>query len=95
MSRSDRDFRVCLSRSFVSTRCCVLTWVMKIMTPAILNVHAGRTFPTPGLTDSVVVTVDATAALRNILLTQENDSIFGKVYAVYKYPFYVVESVCI
>ena len=38
---------ICLSWSFVLTRCCVLTWVMKIAKEAISNVHAGRMFPTP------------------------------------------------
>ena len=45
----------CLSRSFVLTRWCTLTWVTKIMLRAISNVHAGRIgpaarrFPTPAL----------------------------------------------
>ena len=47
---------VCLSRSFVLTRCCVPTWATKSLMRAMLNVHAGRIwpmgrrFPTPGLT---------------------------------------------
>ena len=43
----------CLSRSFVLTRRCTLSWVTKILMWAISNVHAdrlwrgGRRFPTP------------------------------------------------
>ena len=39
-------FTLCLSRSFDLTRSCVLTRVTKIVTRAILNVHAGRRFTT-------------------------------------------------
>ena len=50
MSRSERDFSwltVCLSWSFVITRCCVSTWVTKILMHTILNVDAGRKSLTP------------------------------------------------
>ena len=40
---------VCLSRSFVLTLCCVLIWVTKILMRAMLNVHAGRKFPTTAI----------------------------------------------
>jgi len=36
---------VCLSWSFVLTRCCILTWVTKTLMRAILNVHAGHFGP--------------------------------------------------
>jgi len=39
----------CLSWSFVLTRCCTLNWVTKILMWAMLNVHTGCRFPTPGL----------------------------------------------
>ena len=35
------NLSTCLSRSFVLTQCCVLTWVTKIRMLAISNVHAG------------------------------------------------------
>jgi len=44
----------CLSWSFVLTRCCVLTWVMKILMRVTLNVHADRRFLTPSLDSRVV-----------------------------------------
>ena len=34
-----------LSWSFVLTRCRVLTWVMKVLMPVIVNVHAWRIWP--------------------------------------------------
>ena len=40
---------VCLSWSFVLTRCCVLTWVTNILMWAILNVHVGLRLPTAGV----------------------------------------------
>ena len=38
---------VCLSCDFVWMWYCILTWVMKILVRAILNVHTGRRFPIP------------------------------------------------
>jgi len=57
MSGSERDFScltmfastVCLSWSSVLTRGCAQTSMMKILMQAVLNVHPGRRFPTPGL----------------------------------------------
>jgi len=45
---------ICLPRSFVLTRCCVLSWVTKILMRAILNVHAGPKFPAPTLHQSEI-----------------------------------------
>jgi len=47
MRKSDFSWfaKYLLIMSFFLTRCCTLTWVMKIMLRAISNVHAGRRFP--------------------------------------------------
>jgi len=36
-----------LSWRFALTRFCILNWVTKLLMRAMLNVHAGRRFPTP------------------------------------------------
>jgi len=37
--------RVCWSWSFILTRCCVLTWVTKLLMRDLLNVHGGCIWP--------------------------------------------------
>jgi len=53
----------CLTRSFVLTRCCIPTYVMKIVMRHMSNVQASRRFPIPDVNSTLLVVLILVACL--------------------------------